>query len=156
MSLDEKKHVVEFVERADLFIKNINQRRRTLRQITRAIVDYQQGYLETSSKAFLRPLTRSRIAKALKIHESTVSRATSNKYVQLPSEEVVDFDFFFDNAASTKDLIEELIANEDKNNPLSDQEIAKILKERGMTIARRTVVKYRESMKILSSRQRRK
>lgn len=156
LSSDEKKHIVEFVERGELFIKNINQRRRTLRQISKAIVEYQQGYLETGSRAFLRPLTRTKIAQALDIHESTVSRATANKYLQLPSEEVVGFDFFFDNSISTKDLIEELIASEDKSNPLSDQEIAKILEERGLNVARRTVVKYRESMKILSSRQRRR
>ncbi len=155
-SNEDKKHIVEFVERADLFIKNINQRRKTLRQITKAIVEYHRGYLETSSKAFLRPLTRTRIARALKIHESTVSRATANKFVQLPSEEVVSYDFFFDSAVSVKDLIGELIATEDKNSPLSDQRIAEILAERGFEVARRTVVKYREAQKILSSRHRRR
>lgn len=153
---DDKKHIVEFVERADLFIRNINQRRKTLRQITKAIVEFQQGYLETSSKAFLRPLTRTRIARALNMHESTVSRATANKYIQLPSEEVVPFDFFFDGSVSVKDLIGELIASEDKTSPLSDQQIAEILQQRGLTVARRTVVKYREAQKILSSRQRRR
>jgi RNA polymerase sigma-54 factor len=153
---DEKKHVVEFVERADLFIRNLNQRRRTLRMITKAIVEFQQGYLETGSKAFLRPLTRTRIARALKMHESTVSRATANKYVQLPSEEISSFDFFFDGSVSVKDLIGELIASEDTGNPLSDQAIAEILQERGLAVARRTIVKYREAQKILSSRQRRR
>ncbi|NLN75252.1 MAG: RNA polymerase factor sigma-54 [Armatimonadetes bacterium] len=152
---EDKKHIIEFVERADLFIKNINQRRRTLRRITKAIVEFHQGYLETSSKAFLRPLTRTRIARTLSMHESTVSRATANKYVQLPSEEVVSFDFFFDNSISVKDMIGELIAAEDKRNPLSDQRIADILGENGFEVARRTVVKYREAQKILSSRQRR-
>ncbi|HOK54524.1 MAG TPA: RNA polymerase factor sigma-54 [Armatimonadota bacterium] len=153
---EEKKHIVEFVERADLFIRNINQRRRTLRLITKAIVEYQQGYLETGSKSFLRPLTRTRIARALKMHESTVSRATANKYVQLPSEEIVSFDFFFDSSVSIKDLIGEIIANEDSSNPLSDQAIAEMLQQRGLNVARRTVVKYREAQKILSSRQRRR
>ena len=154
-SAEDKKHIVEFVERADLFIKNINQRRKTLRQITKAVVEYHQGYLETNSKAFMRPLTRTRVALMVKVHESTVSRATANKYIQLPSEEVVGFDFFFDSAVSVKDLIEELIASEDKSSPLSDQRIAEILGERGFSVARRTVVKYREAQKILSSRQRR-
>ncbi len=156
MSNEEKKHVTEFVDRADLFIRNLNQRRRTLRMITKAIVEFQSGYLETGSKMFLRPLTRTRIADALKIHESTVSRATSNKFVQLPSEEIVPFDFFFDGSVSVKDLIGELIANEDPSSPLSDQAIAKMLQERGLAVARRTVVKYREAQKILSSRQRRR
>lgn len=153
---DEKKHIVEFVERADLFVRNLNQRRRTLRLIMRAIVEYHQGYIETGSKTFLRPLTRTKIARTLKMHESTVSRATANKYVQLPSEEVLPFDFFFDTAVSVKDLISELIANEDSSNPLSDQTIADMLQERGLDVARRTVVKYREAQKILSSRQRRR
>ena len=156
LSGEEKTHIVEFVERADLFIRNINQRRRTLRQITKAIVEYHQGYLETGSRAFLRPLTRTRIAKALKMHESTISRATSSKYIQLPSEEVVSFEFFFDNSVSVKDLIGDLISSENKTVPLSDQAIAEILQERGLNVARRTVVKYREAMKILSSRQRRR
>lgn len=155
-SEDDKKHITEFVERADIFIKNINQRRRTLRQITKAIVEFQTGYVETGSRAFFRPLTRTRISKALGMHESTVSRATANKYVQLPSEEVVAFDFFFDNSVSVKDMIGEMIAHEDPKNPLSDQEIARILQERGLNVARRTVVKYREAQKILSSRQRRR
>jgi RNA polymerase sigma-54 factor len=155
-SKDDKKHIIEFVERADLFIRNINQRRRTLRQITKSVVEFQQAYLETQSRAYLRPLTRTRIARALKLHESTVSRATANKFLQLPSEEVVGFDFFFDGSVSAKDLIGELIATEDKTSPLSDQQIAEILKSRGFDVARRTVVKYREAQKILSSRQRRR
>ncbi|MCE5198406.1 MAG: RNA polymerase factor sigma-54 [Armatimonadota bacterium] len=153
---DDKKHITEFVERADMFIRYINERRRTLRQITKAIIEFQQGYLETGAKAFIRPLTRTKIARSLSVHESTVSRATANKYLQLPSEEVVSFDFFFDGAVSVKDLIGELIASEDKCNPLSDQQIAEILQERGLNVARRTVVKYREAQKILSSRQRRR
>lgn len=154
-SRDDKKHISEFVERADLFIRYINERRRTLRLITKAIVEFQQGYLETGEKSFLRPFTRTKLARTLKIHESTVSRATANKYVQLPSEEVLPFDFFFDGSISVKDMILDLIKTEDRGNPLSDQQIANILNERGFDIARRTVVKYRESQKILSSRQRR-
>ena len=154
-SKEETKHIVEFVERADMFIHYINERRRTLRQITKAIIEFQQGYLETGSKAFLRPLTRTKIARTLNVHESTVSRATANKYIQLPSEEVVSFDFFFDGSVSVKDMIGGLIASENHSSPLSDQQIALILQENGFNIARRTVVKYREAQKILSSRQRR-
>ena len=155
-SKDDKKHITEFVERADLFLRNINERRRTLRLITKAIAEFQQGYLETGAKAFLRPLTRTKIARILKVHESTVSRATASKYIQLPSEEVVSFEFFFDGSVSVKDMIGELISTEDKSSPLSDQQIADMLRERGLDVARRTVVKYREAQKILSSRQRRR
>ena len=155
-SEDEKKHIVEYVERAELFIRNINQRRHTLRQISRCIVDTQIGFLETGSRQFLRPLTRTQVAKALDIHESTVSRATANKFVQLPNQEVVGFGIFFNSSLSVKDAIEEIIQDEDPSSPLSDQQIVELLVEKGVTVARRTIVKYRESQKILSSTRRRR
>ena len=155
-SSEDKKHVAEYMERAELFIKNINNRRRTLKNITRNIVEFEQGFLETGSRLFLRPLTRVKVAKTLGIHESTVSRATANKYVQLPNQEVVPFEFFFQPAHSIGDMIASLIANENSAHPMSDQEIADTLKEQGYPVARRTIVKYRESLKILSSRQRRR
>lgn len=155
-SEQDRKHIVEYVERADLFIKNLNQRRKTLRTIAKNTVEYQHGFLDTGSKLFLRPLTRVKLAEAIKMHESTVSRATANKYVQLPSQEVVPFDFFFNQSHSLTDMIVQLINHEDASHPLSDQEIADILTERGVPVARRTVVKYRETQKILSSRQRRR
>ena len=114
---EEKKHIVEFVERADLFIRNINQRRRTLRLITKAIVEYQQGYLEIWVKVVLTAVTRTRIARALKMM-SPRSAALLQTNIQLPSEEIVSFDFFFDSSVSIKDLIGEIIANEDSSNPL--------------------------------------
>ncbi|MCC6727855.1 MAG: RNA polymerase factor sigma-54 [Chthonomonadales bacterium] len=153
---EEKRHIVEYVERAELFIKHINQRKKTLRQITRAIVDLQQGFLETGSRAYLRPLTRTRIAEQLGMHESTISRATAKKYVQLPNQEVVPFDLLFNASLSIKTAIEHLIAQEDPAHPLSDQQIVELLREQGTRVARRTVVKYREAQKILSSNRRRR
>lgn len=153
---EEKQHVTEYVERAELFIKNINQRRKTLRLITRCIVDCQQGFLETGSRAYLRSLTRTRVAEMLGMHESTVSRATAKKYVQLPNQEVVPFDLFFNPSLSIKTAIEEIIAREDPASPLSDRRIVELLKERGIEVARRTVVKYRDSQKLLSSNRRRR
>lgn len=153
---EDRKHVTEYVERAELFIRNIHQRRRTLRQITKCIIDSQQGFLETGSRAYLRGLTRTRVAEMLGIHESTVSRATAKKYVQLPNQEVVPFEIFFNPSLAVKMAIEEIIRSEDPSHPLSDQEIAEMLKKRGMNVARRTVVKYRESQKILSSTRRRR
>ena len=155
-SKQDKKHIVEYVDRADLFIKNLSNRRKTLRSIAKYIVEYEQGFLETGSKRFLRPLTRVKVARELGMHESTVSRATANKYVQLPNQEVVPFDFFFRSSHSIGDMVVQLIANEDPSHPLSDQEIADTLTKRGHRVARRTVVKYREARKILSSRQRRR
>jgi RNA polymerase sigma-54 factor len=153
---DEKKHVTEYVERAELFIRNINQRRKTLRLITKCIIECQQGFLETGSRAYVRPLTRTRVAQILELHESTVSRATANKFVQLPNQEVVSFDIFFNPSLSIKTAIEEIISGEDPTKPFSDQQIADILKEKGMDVARRTVVKYREAQKLLSSNRRRR
>ena len=155
-SEQDKKHISEYVERADLFIKNINQRRRTLRTIAKNVVEFQHGFLDTGSKLFLRPMTRVKLAEQINMHESTISRATANKYVQLPSQEVVPFDFFFNQSHSLTDMIMQLIEHEDPASPLSDQELADILTERGIPVARRTVVKYREAQKILSSRQRRR
>ncbi len=153
---DERRIITEYVERAELFIRNITQRRHTLKQITRSILEFQTGFIETGSRQFLRPLTRTRIAKMLNIHESTVSRATANKFVQLPNQEVVNFNLFFNSSLSTKDVIEEIILEEDPANPLSDQQIVEKLGERGITVARRTIVKYREQQKILSSTRRRR
>ncbi|HSV73435.1 MAG TPA: RNA polymerase factor sigma-54 [Chthonomonadales bacterium] len=153
---EEAKHITEYVERAELFIRNLKQRRRTLRLITRCIVGRQQGFLATGSRSFIQPLTRTAIATSLSLHESTVSRATAGKYVQLPNQEVVPFEVFFDSSLSVKMAIEALIAEEDPAHPLSDQQIAELLREQGIDVARRTVVKYRDAQKILSSNRRRR
>ncbi len=153
-SEQERKHIIEYVERAELFIRNLNQRRQTLRQIAQLVIDMQQGYLATGSRRFLLPLTRTTVAHRLKVHESTVSRATAEKYVQLPNQEVVPFGIFFNNSLSMKSLIEEIIRDEDPSDPLSDQKIVDILAERGIVLSRRTIAKYRGSQKILSSMRR--
>lgn len=154
ISAEEKRHIISSVERAELFIKNLTQRRKTLRSISRCIVEEQHGYLSTGSKLFLRPLTRSKVAELLGTHESTVSRATANKYIQLPSQELVSFDFFFHASQTVMDIIAELMETEDQSNPLRDQDIADILAERGYPLSRRTVTKYRKAKKILSSHHR--
>ncbi len=155
-SEDQRKHVMEHVDRAELFLRNLQQRRETLRHITKCVIELQSGYLETGSRQFLRPLTRTKIARILSIHESTVSRATANKFIQLPNQEVVGFNIFFNSSLSVKETIESLIREEDPAHPLSDQQIVNLLSERGFTVARRTIVKYRESQKILSSTRRRR
>ena len=153
---DHEKHVVAYVERADLFLKNLQQRRRTIQRIAEAILEMQQGYLETGQRTFLRPLTRTRLAQRLELHESTVSRALLHKFVQLPSQEVVSFDVFFENAVSAKDIVAGLIAAESDDTPLSDQAIAETLKQRGYPVARRTVVKYLEELRLPASYLRRR
>ncbi len=151
LSPDHQKHVIAYVERAGMFLKNLQQRRRTIQKITQALIECQQGFLETGQRSFLRPLTRTRLAKMVEMHESTVSRALLYKYVQLPTQEVVSFDIFFENAVTIKGTIAALVAEESADAPLSDQSIVDVLHARGMSVARRTVVKYREEMRIPAS-----
>ena len=151
LTADHQKHVVAYVERANMFLKNLQQRRRTIQKITQALIEYQQGFLETGQRSFLRSLTRTRLSKMVEMHESTVSRALLYKYVQLPTQEVVSFDVFFENAVTIKGTIAALVSEEPAEAPLSDQSIVDVLNQRGMSIARRTVVKYREEMRIPAS-----
>ena len=130
------------------------QRWNTLRQITECLVDCQRDFLDRGIRC-LKPLTRSEVAMRVNLHESTVSRATANKFILLPSRRVISFDDLFDGSLAIKDAIREIIENEDHIHPLSDQEIAQMLQERGVFLARRTVAKYREDMRIPSTHQRR-
>jgi RNA polymerase sigma-54 factor len=147
-SNDEKRHIQQYVARAKLFIANINQRRQTIHRITSCLVECQEAFLSKGVR-HLKPLTRAAVASKLGIHESTVSRATAAKFVMLPTGEVIPFSNFFTASLSIKDVIEELIANE--NAPLTDAEIADRLAQRGIHVARRTVAKYRMQLKILPS-----
>jgi RNA polymerase sigma-54 factor len=148
MSAAEKKHVQQYVGRAKLFIANINQRRQTLANITRCLVDAQHDYLQHGVR-HLKPLSRAAIAQQLGVHESTVSRATASKYVMLPNGEVIPYAHFFTPSLSVKDILKEVI--EQEGRPLTDSEIVDRLKDRGITIARRTVAKYRMQLAILPS-----
>jgi RNA polymerase sigma-54 factor len=148
MNPDEKRHVQQYVGRAKLFIANINQRRQTLFNITRCLVDQQRDFLEKGVR-HLRPLSRAAVAQQLGVHESTVSRATAQKYVMLPNGEVIPYAHFFTPSLSVKDIMKEVIEKEGK--PLTDSEIVERLKERGIHIARRTVAKYRMQLAILPS-----
>jgi len=148
MNPDEKRHVQQYVGRAKLFIANIHQRRQTLFNITRCLVDQQREYLEHGVR-HLRPLSRAAVAVHLGVHESTVSRATAQKYVMLPNGEVIPYAHFFTPSLSVKDIMKEVIEKEGK--PLTDSEIVDRLKEKGIHIARRTVAKYRMQLAILPS-----
>jgi RNA polymerase sigma-54 factor len=148
MNPDEKRHVQQYVGRAKLFIANINQRRQTLFNITRCLVDQQREYLEHGVR-HLRPLSRAAVAQELGVHESTVSRATASKYVMLPNGEVIPYAHFFTPSLSVKDIMKEVIEKEGK--PLTDSEIVERLKDKGIHIARRTVAKYRMQLAILPS-----
>jgi len=152
MNDDDRQHIREYVTRAKFFIDNINQRRQTILRITEVIVECQHDFLEHGIQS-LRPLTRAEVGERIGMHESTVSRATAGKFVLLPSGQVVPFAMFFTASLGTKDVIKEIIEAEDEGRPYSDQEIVERLSDKhGIKLARRTVAKYREELKILPAR----
>lgn len=146
------------------FIRSIEQRRRTIHKVATCIVEHQRAFLEKGIK-YLRPLTLREVAAEVGVHESTVSRATANKYVQTP-QGVFEFKFFFTSGVETVDgdraagsvqaTMAELIRNEDPSCPASDQEIAACLAKQGIHLSRRTVAKYRDKMGIPPSPRRKR
>jgi RNA polymerase sigma-54 factor len=151
----ERQHVREYVGRARFFIDNVNRRRATLQRIAECLVDRQQDYL-LHGVQHLVPLTRAEVGTLIGMHESTVSRATAEKYVMLPTGEVVPFGHFFTASLGVKDQIRKMIEAEASEQPLSDQEIADRLGSEGVIIARRTVAKYRDELQLLPARLRRR
>jgi RNA polymerase sigma-54 factor len=148
---------------AKWLIQTIEQRRRTMVKVMECIVRKQREFFDKGT-AFLRPLTLQQVASEIGMHESTVSRVTTNKYVQTPRG-VFELKFFFSSslgtqdggevsAKSAKDKIRRIIEAESAKSPLSDQKIADMLKKDGLNIARRTVAKYREQLNILPARMR--
>jgi RNA polymerase sigma-54 factor len=162
---DEAKQYVEQKLRSAMWlIKSVDQRQRTLRKVTTSIVKFQREFLD-KGLAYLRPLSLRDVGEDIGMHESTISRVTTNKYVETP-QGLFELKYFFHSgiasgdgemvsSVSVKKMIQDLLANEDPSKPLSDQEVALILKGRALTIARRTVAKYREELGILPSHQRR-
>jgi RNA polymerase sigma-54 factor len=162
---DEARAYVEQKLRSAVWlIKSVDQRQRTLRKVTQSIVKFQRDFLDKGLPC-LRPLSLRDVGEDIGMHESTISRVTTNKYVETP-QGLFELKFFFHSgiasgdgemvsSVSVKKMIQDLLANEDPAKPLSDQEVAQILKGRGLTIARRTVAKYREELGILPSHQRR-
>lgn len=146
MSDEEISHIREQVERVKCILDAIALRKKTLARVAVSLVDYQREFI-LHGPAHLKPLRQKDLAKALGVHESTICRAIAGKYCRLPSGEVVSFDVFFDAALPVRNMISQLIAR--STEPLSDGEIAKRLAEQGITIARRTVAKYREQLRLL-------
>jgi RNA polymerase sigma-54 factor len=154
LSDTEREHVRESVRTARDFLSKLEQRRRTLLRIATVVCEQQEEFLRGSVRD-LRPLTRSEVAAQVGVNESTVSRATADKYVMLPNRQVVPFSHFFTASLSIKDVIKEIIANEATlGRSLSDQQICDLLADQGYRIARRTVTKYRLQLDILPSTQR--
>ncbi len=151
----ERRHVEAHLERAERFIAALEGRRDTLRRLGEALLREQGGFVATGDVRFLRPLTRAAMAEALGVHESTLSRATANKFVRIGTGETVPFATFFTPALRIQSMIDEILAVENPASPLSDERIRVLLAERGVTVARRTVAKYRTRGRTLSSRERR-
>ena len=156
-----KKYLEDKMGTALWLIRSIDQRRITLYKVSCCIVDIQREFLERGLH-YLRPLTLRQVAEILGIHESTVSRAVNNKYIQTPKG-LFDMKYFFTtgvqsatslekySARSIKKLIENLVGGEDANKPMSDKAIAQVLLNKGIIISRRTVAKYRQEMGIAST-----
>lgn len=147
-------------------IRSIEQRRLTLYRVVQCIVDYQGEFLDKGIK-YLKPLTLREVAQTVELHESTISRAIANKYIQTPRG-VFDLKFFFNSGVenvlsgemvaseSIKRMLKELVDGEDPCKPLSDQQLCEMLQTKGINIARRTVAKYRQEVGILPIRQRKR
>jgi len=148
LSEQEREHIRESVARARLFLHGVRQRGAMLQQVAQYVVEEQEDFLRYGVRE-LKPLTRAAVAQALGVHESTVSRATANKYVLLPERRVIPFSDFFTASLGVKDVIKELVDREE--HPLTDDEICDKLKELGIQIARRTVAKYRGELGLLPS-----
>jgi RNA polymerase sigma-54 factor len=161
---DARTYVEQKLRSAMWLIKSVDQRQRTLRKVSQSIVNKQRDFLD-KGLAFLKPMSLRDVGEDIQMHESTISRVTTNKYIETP-QGLFELKFFFHSgiasadgdpvsSKSVKKTIQDLLANEDPAKPLSDQEVAQILKGRGLVIARRTVAKYREELGILPSHQRR-
>jgi RNA polymerase sigma-54 factor len=147
------RYIRQYSNQATFFIECIHQRWRTLKRIALSLADYQSDFLEKGIR-FMRHLTRSEIAQLLHLDEGTVSRAIANKYALLPNGHLIPLSEFFDGSLRAKDILRELITSEKTDHRLSDEELARLLSVRGIPIARRTVTKYREEMRIPPSRER--
>jgi len=151
VSESEKTHVRDYVTRARFFIDNVQRRRATIQRITECLIERQADYLRHGVQS-LEPLTRAEVGSLIGMHESTVSRATAGKFVLIPSGEVVPFSHFFTASLGVKDQIKKMIEAEDPKKPYSDADVAALLADSGVPLARRTVAKYRDELQILPAR----
>jgi len=159
-SAEVRNYIREKIRAGKFLIKSLHQRQATILNIAKEIVKRQHDFMD-KGVAFLKPLTMVQVAEVVGVHETTVSRAVSGKYMQTP-QGIFEMKYFFtagiqtatgDGVSNTsvKDMIAEIFKNEDTTKPLSDQEVVKMLKEKGIVIARRTVAKYRTELNILPS-----
>ncbi|OHE54862.1 MAG: RNA polymerase sigma-54 factor [Thermodesulfovibrio sp. RBG_19FT_COMBO_41_18] len=163
-SKEDKQFLVEKLRSAVGLLKSLDQRDRTIYRVTESLLSLQKEFFDKGIK-YLKPLTLRDVASVLNLHESTISRVTSSKYLSC-EHGTFCFRFLFSSAlqsgmgsvssTSVKDIIKKIVIEEDSQKPLSDQNIGEMLKKNGIIIARRTVAKYREEMGIPSQTHRRK
>ena len=165
MKAEDKEFLMEKIRSASWLIKSIDQRQRTIYRVTKSILEKQMAFFERDIR-YLKPMVLRDVADDIGVHESTVSRVTTQKYVHCPHG-LFELKFFFNPGIQTlsgemmasesvRAKIRDLIGAEDTVKPLSDQAISQMLRLEGIDIARRTVAKYRESMKLLPSSRRKK
>jgi RNA polymerase sigma-54 factor len=158
-----REYIQKKIQSARWLIESIEQRRNTLLKVARAIIEHQKGFLDKGPE-FIEPLKMQQIADRVGVHVTTVSRAVDDKWVQTPRG-IFPLKRFFGGGTKNADGTEiawdtvkqkllDIIAKEDKQNPLSDEEIVEEMDGQGLTVARRTVTKYRQNLRIPSSRQR--
>ena len=163
ISKDTKNYLNEKMQSASWLIKSIHQRQKTIYLVMESILKFQKNFFENGI-AYLKPLILKDIAEDIEMHESTISRVTTNKYAYTP-QGLFELKYFFNSSiertggesmasASVKDKIRLLIENEDHESPLSDEKLSNILKDANIQIARRTVAKYRKVLNILPSNKR--
>lgn len=134
------------LEKASLFVKCLQQRNHTMERLLTRVVSLQREYIIRGEK-YLKPVTRAHLSQELEVHESTISRAVANKAVQLPNKKIVPLASFFDRSLNVRSVLKEIIEKEQK--PYSDSDLVDLLGERGYSVARRTVAKYRSIEGIL-------
>ena len=161
---DVREYIRSKIRDGKFLIKSIQKRHDTILKIAKEIVKRQRAFMDEGVSK-LKPMTMSEVAEVVEVHETTVSRAVAGKYMQTP-QGLFEMRYFFTSAlktvtgqdvsnASVKQVINDLVENEDKSKPFSDEQIVKILADKDLKIARRTVAKYRGELNILSSNMRR-
>jgi len=162
---DQNTYLKDHLQEARWFIKSLQSRNETLLRVAAAIVEHQHAFLDYGEEA-MQPMVLRDIAESLEMHESTISRVTSQKYMHTPRG-ILEFKYFFSSHVSTADggecsatairaIIRKLIAAEKQEKPLSDSKITDLLGAKGINVARRTVAKYREALNIPPSNERKR
>lgn len=159
-SREVREYIKEKIVGGNALIKSIEQRQSTIHRIAEIVVKRQNGFFDDGQES-MKPLTMSQVAEEIGVHETTVSRAIANKYIQTPRG-LFPFKHFFTtgyrtsdgdmlSSLSIKSKIQTLVSEEDPGHPLSDQQIVDVLRDQGLKVARRTVAKYREELGIQAS-----